>query len=115
MTGDEDEIVLIRPPFAPFEVMLQLRRFSVLVGAEETDVQIITRIFEIVGVAAKKGNLLLRRENDPDICITLETVKMIASALVKGHDVAAQAGFVLRFFLDFGHNRPPSLEGSLIG
>ena len=37
-----------------------------------------------------------------DVGVTLETIQVVSAALVKGDDVAAEAGFIAGFFFDFG-------------
>ena len=81
--------------------MLDLDRLVVFVNAEEADVEIVTRIGEIVGVAAVEGDLLLGGEDKPDIGVAFEAVKVVLAALVERDDVAAQAGLGLA-------NRPRS-------
>ena len=41
-------------------------------------------------------------EDEADIGVTLEAVEVVGAALVKGDDIAAEAGFLAGFFLDLG-------------
>ena len=86
-------------------------RLAVLVNPEETDIEIVARILEVIRVAAIKGRLLLGRKNKADIGVSLVTIKLIRAAFVKGDDVAAQPGLVFRFFLDLRDDRAPRLQG----
>ena len=101
----------LRARLAPFQVMLDLGRLVVLVDAEEADVEIVARILEVVRVAAVKGDLLLRGEDQPDVGVLFEAIKVILPALVERDHVAAQAGLVERFLLDLGHDGAAGREG----
>ena len=56
--------------------MLDLRRLAVFVSAENADIEIEAGIFEIVRIAAVKGDLLLRREDEPHVVVAFVTIKM---------------------------------------
>src|SRR5207249_4468622 len=62
MAGNEDQFVVRSAGLAPLEVMFDLGRLVVFVHAEQTDIEVETRILEVVRVAAVKGNLLFGRE-----------------------------------------------------
>src|SRR5713101_5489937 len=95
--------------------MLDLRRLAVFVGAEEADIEIEARIFEIVRIATEESNLLLRREDKTNIGVALEAIKVIKAALVEGDNVAAQTGFVLGLFFDLGHDGAAGPESLFVG
>ena len=94
MAGDEDQLSVLGARLAPFQIMLDLGRFAVFVDAEEADVQIVARILEIVRIAAEKGDLLLRREDQPHVGVVFVRVEVIQPALVERDHVAPQAGLV---------------------
>ena len=85
MSGNENQFVLAGAGLAPVQVMLNLRRLAVFVGAEKADIQIVAREFEVVRVAAEEGDLLFRREDQPHIGVLFEAIKVILAALVQGH------------------------------
>jgi hypothetical protein len=95
MTGDENQIAIFGALLAPFQVVLNLRRLAVLVSAEETDIEVVAWVFEVIRVAAVKSNLLLGREDDADIGVAFEAVKMVAPALIKRHDSRCANRFCL--------------------
>jgi hypothetical protein len=66
-------------------------RFSVFVDTENADIQIIARILEIVGITAKKSDLLFGSENEPNIGVPLIAIELITAALIKRDDIAAQS------------------------
>ena len=95
MPGDEHQLSLPCPGFAPLQIMLRMNRFIVFVNSEEADVEVVARIFKVIRVAAVKGDLLLRREHQTHIGVALEAIEVILPALIQRDDVAAQLGFVL--------------------
>ena len=80
--------------------MLDFCGLPVFISPENADIEIEARIFEIVRIAAVKGHLLFRRENNANIVVTLVAVKMINTALIKRDHIGAQAGFVFAFLFD---------------
>src|SRR5207248_3652586 len=84
----------------PFQEMLHLGRLPVFVSAENTDIEIKARVLEVIRVAAIKSNLLFWREDEPHVVVTLETIKVIRAALIKGDDVRAQSCFFFALFFD---------------
>ena len=67
VAGDEDEVAFLGTRGIPAEVVLDLRRLAVFVGAEEADVEVVARIFEVVRVAAEEGDVELGGEDEPDV------------------------------------------------
>ena len=78
--------------------MLDLGRLPVFVSAENADIEIEARVFEIVRIAAIKRDLLLRREDQAHVIVAFEAIKMVDAALIKRDDIGAQAGL---FFASF--------------
>src|SRR5258708_29773669 len=78
---------------------------AVFVGAEDTNIQVIAGIFEIIRIAAVKRRLLFRCEYEPDVGVALEAVKMVLGTLIKRDDVAPESrlltGFIFNFRGDF--------------
>ncbi len=100
------------PVRAPLEVMRGTGGLAVLVGAEEADVEVVARVFEVVGVAAEEGDVELGGEDEPDVGVLLEGVEVILAPLVERDDVAPQPGLVERLLLD-GRHRPALGDGGL--
>src|SRR5207249_3905450 len=100
VTRDEYKLVVFGTMLAPLEVVLDLGGLAIFIDAEETDIEVIARIGEVVRVAAIEGDLLFRGENQAHIGVAFEAIEVILTALVKGDDVAAQSGFLVRVALD---------------
>ena len=83
--------------------MLYFCGLPVFIRPENANIEIKAGIFEIIGIAAVKSHLLFWRENNPDVVVTLVTVKMINTALIKRDDIGAQAGFVFAFLFNLRH------------
>ena len=107
MTGNEDQLVFLCAGFAPFQIVLEPGRLAVFIDTEKAHIEVEARVFEIVGIAAVEGDLLLRREDQADIGVFLVAIKMILPALVKRDHVTAQTGLIERLFFDFGHDLAP--------
>jgi hypothetical protein len=111
MPGHENKFAVCGTLWRKAEVVFNLRRFPVFVGAEETDVEVMPRKLEVVRVAAKECDLLFRRENQPDIGVALERVEMIRPALPQGHHIRPQPGAILGFLFDLGDDLPARGKG----
>ena len=72
MAGNEHQLAVARAGEAPFQVVFDLGRLAVLVDAEEADVEVVSRVLEVVRVAAEEGDLLLGRKDQPHIRVFLE-------------------------------------------
>src|SRR5207237_837098 len=94
MAGDENEIVFRGAFLAPFQIMLDLRGLAVFVSAKEADIQVEPRVFEVIRITTEESNLLFGREDQPDIGVAFEAIKVIEPSLVKRDHIAAQTGFV---------------------
>src|SRR5439155_11459709 len=81
----EGQLAVARSARIPFQEILDLRRLTVFVNAKDANIEIEPGILEIVWVAAIKGHLLFRREDDSHIIIAFVTIKMIRAALIKCH------------------------------
>ena len=102
MAGNEGEFTLGRAVRRPFQKIRGLDGLAVFVDAEKCHIETVAGIFEIIGVAAVEGDLLVGGEDETDVGVTLEAVEVIGAALVEGDDVATEAGFVFRLFFNFG-------------
>src|SRR5690349_2465045 len=89
---DKDQLAVSGACFAPRQMMLDFGGLAILVGTEETDVEIVPRILEIIGIAAKEGDTLLGSKHQTHIGVLLEAIQMVEAALVKCNHVAAQTG-----------------------
>ncbi len=83
MSGNEDQLAFRRARLAPLQEMLDVHRLVVLVDAEEADIQIVARIFEIVGIAAEEGDRFLRSEHQAHVGVLFVAVQMILAAVVE--------------------------------
>ena len=81
----ECELAIARSARIPFQEIVDPGWLAVFVDTKDADIEIEARIFEIIWVAAVKGHLLFRRENDSHIIIAFVTIKMIRPALIKRH------------------------------
>ena len=113
MSRDEDQFPICGTVGTPFQIVLDLSRLPILVNPEETNIQIVARVLEIVRIAAIERDLLFGSENQPHISVFLEPVKLVGSSLVEGNDIAAQPRFIERFLLDGGLHRAAGGESVL--
>ena len=100
IAGDEHQFAIVNALRIPMEIIGDFRRFAVFVNAEQAEVEIEPRILEIIRIAAEKGDLLLGRKDEPDIGIAFVAIELVDAAAIKRDHVAAEAGGVVRFFLD---------------
>src|SRR6185369_2554991 len=84
----------------PLQKVLELYGFVVFIDAEETDIEVVARIFEIVGVAAEEGDVFFGGEDEANVGVLFVLVEVVLAALKEGDDVAAEARFVEVFFFD---------------
>src|SRR5262249_20765637 len=83
----ERQLAIRRTLRVPLQIMLDLRRLPVFVSAKDRNIEIVARIFEIIGIAAAKRDLSLGGEGQPHVVVTSVAIKMILSALIKCHHV----------------------------
>ena len=88
-------------------------RLIIFVDAEETDVQIVAGIFEIIGIAAEEGGIEFRRKDQAHVGVLLIFIEVIHRAGVKSDHIAAQFRLGGALLLDGGHRRALGLP--LIG
>src|SRR5262249_24525520 len=91
MPRDQDQIAVARAAGTESQVIAHPRRLIVLVRAEQTDVEVVPRVFEIVGIAAEERDRQLWSEHQTDIGVTLVAVEVKLRALVQRDHVAAQS------------------------
>src|SRR5205814_697916 len=94
----------------PLQVVLNLRRLAVFVDPEEAHIEVEARKLEVVRIAAEERDLLLGREDQADVGVALETIKMIRAALVERDDIAPQARLLARLLFDFRDDLAASLR-----
>jgi hypothetical protein len=95
--------------------MLDLGRLAVFVRAKDADIQVVTGEFEIVGIAAIKGDLFLRRKDEAHVIVPFVAVEMKLSSLIESDHIRAQPGFVARLFLDLGNGVTARSSGIFAG
>src|SRR5882724_2772078 len=78
--------------------MLRLRRLAVLIGAEESHVEVVTRIGEVVVVASEERDLLFDRKDQSKVGVLLESIQPVFAAAVQRDDLALHAGLPDRLF-----------------
>src|SRR5439155_5423215 len=113
MTADESEFAVGGPVRTEFQIIVDLCRLAVFVGAKDANIEIETRVFKVVRVAAEKSDLLFGRKNEAHVIVTFVPVKMVSATLIKRDDVRTQSSLVFAFFLD-RRNRTPTGIGSLL-
>src|SRR5205809_2673768 len=88
----DDQLAVRRSGSGPLEIMWRLRRPAVLIGAEESHVEVVTRIGEVVVVAAEERDLLFDRKDQSNVSVLPETIQPVLPAVVQRDDLALQAG-----------------------
>ncbi len=101
MTAHERQFALLRSLRIPLQEMLDFGRLAVFVGAEDADIEIEPRIFEVIRIPAVKSDLLLGSKDQPHVVVTFETIKVIRAALVKRDHIRAQSGFFFALLFNF--------------
>ena len=82
ITRYKHKLVVFRTGGIPFEVICAMQGLAVLVNPKYGHIYVVARISEVIRIAAKKSDLLLRREYNADIGISLIPVKLIFAATV---------------------------------
>ncbi|GBD37597.1 hypothetical protein HRbin36_02733 [bacterium HR36] len=80
--------------------MRRSNRPVILVHTEQANIQAIPRIFEVVGVAAKKRDLFLGREDQPHIRVTLVVIQMVLGSVIKRNHITTQPSPLVGFLFD---------------
>ena len=71
-------------------MMLDLRRRAVFVDAQKGDVEIVSREFEVVWIAAEERDVGLRREHQANVRVLPVLIEVVHPARVQRDHVAAQ-------------------------
>src|SRR2546423_11515471 len=87
------------------KIVVQARRLVIFIDAEEGDIEVVTRVSKVVGIAAEEGGIELRREYQPDVSVLLVLVQVVHFSGIESHNVAAQAGGRAAVLLDRRHGR----------
>ena len=103
IAGSENEFAFGGPLRGPLEVIRCFQRLAVFIDAKERDVQIVSRVGEIVIVTAEECDLLFGRKDEADIGVLLEPVEPVFAAAVQRYYFTAETRFVARFFFDSGY------------
>src|SRR2546430_16400229 len=72
---------------------------AILVSPQERDVEVVTREVEVVGIAAEEGDGELGREDEADVLEAAVPVQIVAAAVIKRDDVAADLRVAAGAFL----------------
>ena len=83
MPRHKHEVAVGHAVLGPRQMVLHPGRPAMLVGAEEADVEVEPGKLEVVGVAAKEGDLLLRREDQPHVGVFLRAVEVVGASLIE--------------------------------
>src|SRR5882672_11148990 len=90
ISGNENQVTFRGARLTPLQEMFRVHCLVILVDSEKTDVQVVARILEIVGVAAEERDRFLRCEYQTHIGVALVPVEAIPAAVVERNHVAAQ-------------------------
>ena len=93
--------------------MVCVNRFVVFIDPEKRDVEIVARVFEIIGIASEKRGRLFRRKDQPDIGVFFVAIEMVGAAIIKRDNVAPQPGLIERFLFDRIDDSAPRFFRSL--
>ena len=102
MTRHEDQLAICRPLRVPPQILFGRSRAAVFVGAQKREIQVVSRIGEIIGIAAEKCSLLFRREHQSHIGIFFISVQPILTTGVKRHYIRSKVGRDKTLLLDPG-------------
>jgi hypothetical protein len=83
----------------------------VFVNAKKSDVEVVSRVSEIIGIPAEERSLEFRREDQADIGVLLVLVQVVDFPRIENHDIATQAGGFDAVLFDTGHGAPFGLAG----
>src|SRR5712664_737807 len=103
MSGDKNQFSILYATLGPFEIVVEVYWFVVFVDAEESNVEVITRIGKIVGVAAEECGVKFRSEHQTHVRVLLVFVEMKHIAGVERYHVAPQATRGSAIFFDRAH------------
>ena len=91
MTGSEGQVAGLRVGLGVTKKILTgVERAAVTVDPQIGEIEIVAREFEIIGIAAKKGNRPFRRKDQPHILVTAIPVEVINTTAIERDDVAAE-------------------------
>lgn len=108
--GDDDQFPFGRPSRVPSQVVLRAKGLPILVHAKEGEIETITRIGEVVGIAPEEGDLLLRREDQAHVGVPLVAIEPIFGPMIERHHFRMEAGRFATLPLDPRDLSPPRLE-----
>ncbi len=111
MAGDEDQVVVFDACGRPTQIVVEMNGLIVFVDAEESYVEIVARVSEVIRIASKERHGEFGREDEAHIGVLFVLVEVINFARVEGDHVAAQAGRGGAFLFDGAHSRTLGLAG----
>src|SRR5215472_16399298 len=91
--------------------MVEMDGFVVLIDAEEGDVEIVSWVGEVVGVAAEESDTEFRRKNKANVGVLFVLVEVVDFAGVERHCVATQASCCRAIFFYGAHGGALRLSG----
>src|SRR5580704_119923 len=111
MSRNEDEVAIFHAVARPLKIVIEVRRFVIFVDSKKSDVEIVARVGEIIGIASEEGDVEFRREHQTDIGVLLVLVEVINLARIENHYITAQSGRSGAVFFDLRHGGALGLAG----
>ncbi len=111
MPRNEDQVAVFDASLRPLQIVVEMRRFVILVDPEESDVEIIAGICEVIRIAAEERDTEFRRKHEPDIRVLLVLVEVVNLAGIERYDITAHSGRRGTIFLDLRHGGALGLVG----
>src|SRR5581483_2127461 len=105
MSRHENQFIVADPRRGPFQIVVEMRWLAIFVYAEESDVQVVSWVFEVVWIAAEERYIEFRREHQPNIRVLLVFVKVINLPRIESHDIATQASRSRAILFHLRHGR----------
>src|SRR5258707_11772213 len=100
MAGNKNQITLFHAGARPAQKIGEVGGMPVFIYAEECDVEIVTRIGEVVGIAAEKGRIKFGREYQAHVGELFVLIQVIDLTRIENNDVAAKARGTAAILLD---------------
>ena len=107
IADDDRQLVFFGAILREREIVGDLGRLAVLVGAQHAHVEVVAREVEVVRVAAEERHRQFRREHQAHVLVAMVLVYVVDAAVVQVDHVAARVLAVLAdaFLLDVGLHR----------
>ena len=100
VAGDQDELILLRAGGVPRQVVLRPNGLVVLVDAEDREIDVPSRVREVVRVSPEERDAELGRYNEAHVRVLLVLVEVVLAPGVEGDRVAAQSRLLVALLLE---------------